>query len=209
MVEVKFRWDANTEPDLAGYRLFSKEEGQKYNYNNPMWEGIETSCAVFVLEGKTYYFVARAFDTEGFESDNSDEQMFVAQAPQGLGEVSGITITDTNSLLFTGKVYMGSSGRSISIAWSSVSNATMYQFRLKHIQQGNYLSAGSTSGTTATILVPKTGMYSFYIRAGRNIGTAEEEWTIWFNTDDPTRNSSNTPERISGWPAPAGPIVIE
>ena len=73
-IQVAFAWDPNSESDLAGYRVYSREEGQSYNYDNPSWEGTETTCTIYDLdETKTYYFVSRAFDTEGLESDDSDE----------------------------------------------------------------------------------------------------------------------------------------
>jgi len=61
---VTLAWNANSETDLAGYRIFHREEGQNYDYETPSWEGTETTCTIENLEqGKTYYFVARAFDT--------------------------------------------------------------------------------------------------------------------------------------------------
>jgi PKD repeat protein len=72
--DVTLQWDPNSEPDLAGYRLFYCEEGQSYDYFNPSWEGTNTTCTIYDLEeNKTYYCVVRAFDTEGLESGNSNE----------------------------------------------------------------------------------------------------------------------------------------
>ncbi|MBW2669244.1 MAG: hypothetical protein JRD87_05050, partial [Deltaproteobacteria bacterium] len=62
------------EPDLEGYKVFVREEGQSYDYADSSWEGIDTTATIYNLdETKTYYFVARAFDIEGFESGNSNE----------------------------------------------------------------------------------------------------------------------------------------
>ena len=73
-VDVTLQWVPNSEPDLAGYRIFSREDGQSYDYDNPSWEGVETSCTIYNLdETKSYFFVARAFDTERFESSDSNE----------------------------------------------------------------------------------------------------------------------------------------
>ncbi len=72
--QVSLEWAPNSEPDLAGYRVFSREQSQSYDYANPSWEGTDTYCTIYDLdETKTYCFVARAFDTEGFESENSVE----------------------------------------------------------------------------------------------------------------------------------------
>ena len=73
-VDVILEWGANSEPDLAGYRAFYREEGQPYNYTNPAWEGADTTCTIYnLIETKSYYFVIRAFDNEGFESSDSNE----------------------------------------------------------------------------------------------------------------------------------------
>ena len=73
-INVTFQWDQNSEPDIVGYRVFCREEGQSYNYTNPSWEGTDTSCAIYDLDKtKTYYFVLRAFDTKGSESSDSNE----------------------------------------------------------------------------------------------------------------------------------------
>lgn len=71
---VTLEWSANTEPDLAGYRIFVREAGQSYDYTKPAWEGMNTTCTIYRLdETKDYFFVARAFDTEGFDSGDSNE----------------------------------------------------------------------------------------------------------------------------------------
>ncbi|MEJ2658737.1 MAG: PKD domain-containing protein, partial [Desulfobacterales bacterium] len=80
--QVSLEWDPNSEPDLAGYRVFSREQSQSYDYANPSWEGTDTYCIIYDLdETKTYCFVARAFDSYGNESANSVE---VCQDPSAI-----------------------------------------------------------------------------------------------------------------------------
>jgi len=89
--QVTLEWSPNSEPDLAGYRVYYREEGQSYDYTNPSWEGVETTCTIYGIdETKTYYFVARAYDTEGFESSDSNEVLLdpVLPSPPGSGQVS-------------------------------------------------------------------------------------------------------------------------
>jgi PKD repeat protein len=72
--EVVLEWTPNSEPDLAGYKVFSREEGQSYDYTHASWSGADNYCTIYDLdENKTYCFVARAYDSEGFESGDSEE----------------------------------------------------------------------------------------------------------------------------------------
>jgi PKD repeat protein len=75
VTQVSLQWDPNTEADLAGYRIYCREQSQSsYDFSSPSWEGTDTSCTIYNLdETKAYCFVARAFDTSGLESQNSVE----------------------------------------------------------------------------------------------------------------------------------------
>jgi hypothetical protein len=76
--DVSFQWDPNTEQDLAGYRLFMRESHLGYDYSQPAWEGKETTCTISnVLPDKDYRFVCRAYDTEKYESGNSNEVSYI------------------------------------------------------------------------------------------------------------------------------------
>jgi PKD repeat protein len=78
-VDITLAWDASSGPNLDGYRVFHRTESGSYNYNTPTWEGTdtETSCTIYNLDDNTTYcFVARAFDTSGKESTNSNEECY-------------------------------------------------------------------------------------------------------------------------------------
>ena len=75
-VDVTLAWDTNSEPNLDGYKIFYRQEGDMYNYNHPDWVGsyTETTCTIYGLDNDTtYYFVAKAVDVEGTESGDSNE----------------------------------------------------------------------------------------------------------------------------------------
>ncbi|MBN1998931.1 fibronectin type III domain-containing protein [candidate division KSB1 bacterium] len=65
-------WDANTESDLAGYKIYYGTESQ--NYVHVLDVGDTTRYIVDgLVEGSTYYFVVTAYDFSGNESAPSVE----------------------------------------------------------------------------------------------------------------------------------------
>ena len=82
-MDVTLQWAPNNEPTFAGYRIFYREVGQHYNYLDPYWETIDPICTIYDLdETKTYYFMVRAFDTNGLESANSKEVILIGVVPE-------------------------------------------------------------------------------------------------------------------------------
>jgi fibronectin type 3 domain-containing protein len=71
--QIQVTWNANTEEDLAGYRLYvGKASGQ---YGEPVDVGNVTEYVMEITpqHGATYYFALTAYDTSGNESGYSDE----------------------------------------------------------------------------------------------------------------------------------------
>ena len=65
-------WDANSEPEVTGYKVYYGAESGNYSYAVDI--GNYTSCTVSDLEpGKTYYFAVTAYDIENNESAFSEE----------------------------------------------------------------------------------------------------------------------------------------
>jgi K319L-like, PKD domain len=90
--QVSLEWNPNSEPNLAGYRVFCHEEGKSYDYTNPIWEGTNNYCTIYNQdETKTCYFVVRAFDTEGLKSGDSNEVRLEA-APEPVNEPPTATL---------------------------------------------------------------------------------------------------------------------
>jgi hypothetical protein len=70
--EVSLEWDANTEPDLDGYKLYYGSASRSYGYIIDV--GNQTSFTVVdLVEGETYYFSVTAYNTSGYESTYSNE----------------------------------------------------------------------------------------------------------------------------------------
>ncbi len=80
--QLTLSWQPSMDPDVAGYRLFSRQGGQSYDYNHPVWEGTATTCTYQfdAVVNTTYCFVVRAFDRAGNESADSNEACWTAPA---------------------------------------------------------------------------------------------------------------------------------
>lgn len=76
---VTVSWDANTEDDLAGYKVFYGTASRSYSDSTIL--GRSTSFSLGNVEaGKTYYFIVKAYDTSGNDSAPSQEvSIFVPQ----------------------------------------------------------------------------------------------------------------------------------
>ena len=128
--QVTLTWDPNSStPD--GYRLYMRQEGQNYNYNEPIWQGTDNQCTITESTGNTdYYFVVRAF-VGNEESGDSNEIRY--------------TPTATNPIIDNGDQGTASSGN-----WS-LSSGTPYI--------GSQSVYSDEAGATYTYEVPVSGTY--------------------------------------------------
>ncbi|MBW2122995.1 MAG: cadherin-like domain-containing protein [Deltaproteobacteria bacterium] len=98
--QVNLAWHANTEADLAGYRIYYGTSSG--NYDSVVDVGNWTSCVIGGLEeGQTYYFAATAYDRCGNESDFSQEVSFQVVDPEGDTDRDGIPDADETDLYGT------------------------------------------------------------------------------------------------------------
>lgn len=81
--EVTLQWDAVSDANVAGYRVFSRTQNKGYDYATPAWQGADPVCTIAGLSGQaTYYFVVRAFDRSDNESGDSNEVSLIAAGEQ-------------------------------------------------------------------------------------------------------------------------------
>lgn len=72
---VQLGWDANTEPDLAGYRIYQTLVSGIYSFDTPIEDisvGTETVTFIVTEKGRVFW-VATAYDNQGLESGPSNE----------------------------------------------------------------------------------------------------------------------------------------
>jgi hypothetical protein len=81
---VKLAWDANTEPDLAGYKVYWGRTSRQYD-NSPVPTVAPSANPTFTtpaLSNGTWYFAVTAYNTAGLESGYSNEvSTTIATAP--------------------------------------------------------------------------------------------------------------------------------
>ena len=82
-MDVTLEWDANTEPDVDGYKVYYDTDSGHPYHGTEADEGksgeieVDKNTTTITLhglpDGQVYFFVVTAYDTEGLESDYSNE----------------------------------------------------------------------------------------------------------------------------------------
>jgi hypothetical protein len=71
---VTLQWEPNV-PLVEGYQIFCREEGQRYDYANFLWQG-DSSFDRFTIDGldedKIYYFVVRSYKGNYVSYDSNE-----------------------------------------------------------------------------------------------------------------------------------------
>ncbi len=187
--QVTLTWDPNTEPDVAGYRIYYGFASDQYS--NRIDVGNQTSYTVASLAGgETYYFAATVYDQEGNESDFSDEVAFQAPVPCtfSVSPASQSFAADGGPAAINVTTQSG-------CTWVTVSNASWLVITSNNNVTGsgaaNYSALSNSSGSTRTgtltvagqsITITQSGvsMYTITASAGSN-GTISPQGTLTVN----------------------------
>jgi chitinase len=79
--QVTLAWDANTESDLAGYRVHYGTASGTYTVTVAVDKNTPTCTVLTLTAGQTYYFAASAYNTSGASSGYSNEVSYTIAAP--------------------------------------------------------------------------------------------------------------------------------
>jgi hypothetical protein len=99
---VTLAWNANSEPDLAGYRLYVGRASHAYHQ---FVESSSTTATVSnLIEGTTYFFAVTAYNTAGAESGFSAEVSYAVpgEVTAFLANVSSRAFVQTGDLAMIG-----------------------------------------------------------------------------------------------------------
>ena len=164
--QVVLSWDANTDPDLAGYKVYYGTASG--TYGTPVNVGNVTTYTVTGLaDGQKYYFAATAFDTLGSESGYSNEVVYTTATlakinlvgnalsiangdttPStadgtdfGSADIAGVTVVRTFTIQNTGTQTLTLSGTPL----VAVSGANAADFTVTAVPSASIAAAGSTT----------------------------------------------------------------
>jgi hypothetical protein len=210
--QVTLAWDPNTEPDVAGYRIYYGLESDPYS--NRIDVGNQISYTVASLaEGKTYYFAATAYDQEGNESDFSDEVAFnvpvpctftVSPSSQSFDQAGGpstINVTTQSGCMWTAisNVSWSTFTSNSSVTGSGVLNYSVLANPNASSRTGTLTIAGQTftatqsGGAQYTLGITRAGTGSGTV-TNNPTGTTFSAGTVVTLTATPDANSTFT-----GW----------
>jgi chitinase len=80
--QVTLAWDANTESDLAGYKVHYGTASGSYTVHTDVHK-VTTSTVTGLTAGQTYYFVLTAYNAANKESGYSNQVSYSVPAPNG------------------------------------------------------------------------------------------------------------------------------
>ncbi len=166
-------WDANSEADLAGYKLYYGTE--QANYSELVDVGSVNSYIVQNLtEGQTYYFVLTAYDRSGNESAPSDEATATVVGPQTLATASPEGVTITWSPIVGADSYNIYKNRNpYAAADTLVATVTENSFLdTEHPRTkgyGSYYTVKAYSAGTEIYTFNRLGVYNVPLDKGRNL----------------------------------------
>ena len=71
-------WDPNTEPDVAGYKVYYGTSPRTYGPGIDVGS-VRTFALTGLIKGRRYFIAVRAYDTSRHESDFSNEVTGIAK----------------------------------------------------------------------------------------------------------------------------------
>lgn len=89
--DVKVSWNANSESDVAGYKLYYGTAAGTYSATKDVGNVISTIVTLSPSVGQKYYFAVTCYDTSGNESAKSTEASCLVPDSTAPAPPSGLT----------------------------------------------------------------------------------------------------------------------
>ena len=98
--QATLAWDANTESDLAGYKIHYGTASNSYSVHIDV-NNVTTYTVAGLTAGQTYYFAATAYDASGNESGYSNSVSYAVPSPNGAPSTPAIPTGASSALVNT------------------------------------------------------------------------------------------------------------
>lgn len=149
---VNFAWDANSETNIAGYRIYTGVSSRSYSVSNDF--GNVTSGNLSGLNNSSrYYHALTAFNTSGLESFFSAEVVALTPVP-----------------VVSGFMASGVTDNSVTLVWNAPAN-NIQRYFIAHSTNLTILGTNSTAAQTITINNLRLATtYNFFITASNEFG---------------------------------------
>ncbi|MCK5194695.1 MAG: tandem-95 repeat protein, partial [Desulfobulbaceae bacterium] len=131
--QADFSWLPNGEPNLAGYKIYYSTVSAQYDKSvdvgNPeVINGVVQAPVNGLEDGTTYYFAATAYDSDGFESDYSQEVVWASPVGEPVSPPSPLVANDLSlsiaeDITGTGQLN-GQSSNSLPLTYQIVTNGS-------------------------------------------------------------------------------------
>ena len=196
-------WDANSEPDLAGYKVYSGTSSRQYSSVLDVGD-VTQHQLTNLTQGTTYYFALTAYNSAGLESDFSAEISYTpapANTPPTISGLSNRTIsedTSTGPMSFT----IGDAETPNSLVLSvASSNPTL-------VPNGNMVLGGSGNNRTLTVTPVPNQFGSAMITVSVNDGqlSASNSFVLTINSVNDAPTIANVTDRTIDQNTSTGPI---
>ncbi len=142
--QVTLAWDANTESDLAGYKIYYGNSSGNYGSNVDVAN--QTSYTISnLVDGNTYFIAATAYDINGNESSYSNEVSYEVPIIDTTPPSNQVTLAwdaNTENDLAGYKVYYGNSS---GIYSSNVDVGNQTSYTITNLVNGNTYFIAATA----------------------------------------------------------------
>lgn len=189
--QVTLSWNANSEPDLAGYSIYRSETSE--SYGSALTNGLTSTGFVdsTVVNDTTYYYKMTATDTNSNESIKSDEASATPHAPDTTppAKPTGLTATADDG--------------SVTLVWDANGEGDLAGYSVYRSTTSSNYTAALTNGLTTTNFVDSSVVNGItYYYAISAVDTSDNESTK--STEDSATPTDAPPAKPTGLNAEAG-----
>ena len=181
--QATLAWNANTEPDLAGYKLHYGTASNSYSVHIDV-HNVTTYSVTGLTAGQTYYFAATAYDTSGNESGYSNQVVHSVPAANAAPSTPSTPSGPSTAMVNTAVAFTTS-------ATDPNGNSVEYLYDWGDGVQPNWGSAGQSHSWSAA------GQYTVKAQARDSLG-AVSAWSTGKAVTISQNSAPTTPSTPSG-----------